>query len=200
MHHDKRASAISNFRIASDGSLKKRGGYTLYHTFPDVVRTFWEGTLKAKRYLFAVCGNGIYVVDELSGSPTRIDSVPSANGVLTFFEYEQELYLADGSSLRRYLPATRTFPAVTPYIPLYGYNWHPSTGGTVNEELNLLSNCARVLYSNPSSLVSFRLPFACRQILGVRVNGKEVTSYTFQSMSNTLTLPADATGYSVEVP
>ena len=199
MHHDKKASAISNFRIASDGSLKKRGGYTLYHTFPDFIRTFWEGTLQNKRYLFAVCGDGIYVVDDLSDTPTYIDSVRTTEGRLSFFEYEKELYLIDGDNFRKYLPATRSFPKVTPYIPLYGHNWNPSTGGTMNEPLNLLSNNARVQYSNPSNQTTFRLPFSCRRILGVRVNGTELTNYTFQSMTNVVTIPAESTGYSVEI-
>ena len=193
------ASSISNFRLTADGSLKKRGGYEEYLAFPSAIRAFWEGTIGSIRYRFVICGTDIFDLDESSGEMRKLDSVPTLEGEVRFFELEGELYLLDGEQIRVFYPATQNFIQLAPYMPLYGKNWDPIKRGSVNEPLNLLSNKIRVHYENPSNATSFTLPFAYKSIVGVLVNGVKITNYSATAYSNVVTIPASSTGYYVEI-
>ena len=193
------ASSISNFRITSNGTLKKRGGYVKQESFPEPIRAYWKGYLGNKIYQFAACESKIFSIDESTGDPIPMGNLPYSDTNVDFFELEGELYLLDGNEMRVFVPTTQSFESIDPYVPLYGKNWDPTSGGSANEQFNLLTNCIRVQYENPSNATTFKLPFAAKRIDGVRVNGTSVSSYTWQSYSNQLTLPASSTGYYVEI-
>ena len=195
-HH---ASSIINFRITADGSLKKRGGYSRFCAYPKKIRAFWRGQINQMNYQFAVCDTEVYVSDVDSGTPIVIDTVSSSTGEISFWRYGDELYLLDGGQIRVFSPTLRKFEAVTPYVPLYGRNWDPTNRGSMYESFNQLTTHIRVTYENPNNATVFNLPFACKRIVGVRVNAREVTDYTHQSYGSTVTIPASSTGYIVEI-
>ena len=193
----KNATEMINFRLSSDGTLKKRNGYRLHREFPDTVRAYWEGTINQTPFMFAICGNGIYYLDP-NGDLTQIDTVPNTYDDLNFFYYENNVYLADGTGIRAYNAGSVSFPYITPYVPLYGKSWDPVSLGSANEPFNLLTNRIRVQYTNTSGATVFHLPFYARSVDGVKVNGRSV-DYTFVSLSDTVTLSSQVTGLYVEI-
>lgn len=194
-----KASNIQNFRICADGSLKKRNGYRLVRQFGEDIRAYWEGIVHEKFYVFAVSGNTIYNINPFTGMPNAIGTLGTQYNPTSFIEYEGDLYLLDTVGLRVYNRTYDRFDVADPYIPLYGVNWDPSTGGSMNEEFNLLSNSIRIHYLNTSNATTFRLPFYADSVAGVRVNNDWVLDYSFTPYTNTVTLPASKTGYSVEI-
>ncbi len=196
---DGKAYDMENFRILPDGSLKKRTGYHLFHQYPDTVRAYWQGTVSQRSYAFMVCGTTIYRAERVFGAPIPIDTLATTGGKINFFAYRDSLYLQDGLGLRSYDPVTDTFPDVEGYVPLYGKNWDPENGGSVNEPINLLSNRIRIRYVNTTLQSNFNFPFYAQSVEGVRVNGQLITNYIFAPGARNLVIPAEATGYSVEI-
>lgn len=196
---DQSATHIENFRISNDGSLKKRTGYRIVRQFPYTVRAYWEGSIKSYPYIFAVAEDKIYHIDAFSGVPELIGTLGSSSGRIDFFLYEDDLYITDDDGLRVYNPATHTFPAAEPYVPLYGKGWDPVACGSLFEPFNLLTNRIRIHYANTTNQTIFRLPFFAQSIDGLYVNGKKITNYSFTAQSNIFTIHEGYTGFDVEV-
>lgn len=181
------ASDMRNFRILSDGSLEKRCGARLRFYLTGSVRGAWEGTVEGKSYFFAVAGASVYRLteDDPVGEPQPIYYLPTDEGMVSFISYADHLYLNDGVSICRFVPALGTFTVADCYTPLYGKNWNPIGMGTVYEPRNLLQNRIRIHYLNAAGETEFRLPYSCKQINRLRVNGKTVTTYSFVEGSTT---------------
>ena len=194
------AADVRNFRILSDGTLEKRCGYTRSYTFSQPLRGLWEGVVSGESYLFAVAGNVIYMRAPDATTPSAIYTMTTSTGGVSFFLYRERLWLMDGKSLLVFRPGTRSFSIAQGYVPLYGYNWHPTSLGEINEPLNLVRNEIRVHYFNSNGSTTFHLPFTSKKINYVRVNGSAITTYTFQPGTSSFTIPtAYATVGSVEV-
>ncbi len=193
----RKAADIQNFRICSDGSLKKRTGYYTMQTFSNPVRGYWEGNVGTDYCKFVICSNKIYTIEIFSGSPVEIGTTTSMYGPAEFILYENSLYIPDAGGLLVY--DAGAFVKAKPYVPLYGKNWNPSAGGDLNEPLNLLTNHIRVHYANTGGARAFSLPFYAKAIDKVLVNGSPVTGYSFLTGEKTLWLPAESTGVDVEI-
>jgi len=194
------AADMRNFRILSDGTLEKRCGSLSRYAFSSPIRGLWEGTVGDESYLFVVAGNQIYMYSRIETSPRPVYVLTTSEGEVSFFLYCGRLYLMDGESLLYYHPTKRYFSLASGYVPLYGYNWHPTAMGEVNEPINLIRNDIRIHYFNSNGSTTFQLPFTADRVRRVAINGTPITTYTFTPGTNTFTIPSGQSGVgSVEV-
>lgn len=197
----KKATDIRNFRICPDGSLEKRKGWRTLRTFPERVRAYWEGKVGNSFYQFAICGKTVYSINPVMGVLEICGTLSNTYTDIEFVVYEDDLYIID-DSIRIFRKDPFVFEKLTPldvYIPLYGKDWDPINGGAVYEQINLMTNHIRVSYHNAPLVSVFHLPFYASAIDSILVNGIPVTDYVFSSSSNTVTVPAASSAYSVEI-
>ncbi len=165
------AADICNFRIARDGSLVKRYGFSPIMSLPGTPRAFWSGYLGGIKCSFALISDSVYAVDLISGSTSFISSIGTSSGEAEFYFCQGFLYLLDGRELYRY--ADEGFCAFSGYIPLYGKNWDGCFGCDIYEHINYLSDKIRIHYKNLTSSSSLYIGVKCSEILSVLVNGIE---------------------------
>lgn len=184
------AEDMCNFRILPGGILKTRMGYKLkkYFSGGKKVRGVWQGTLNGTSLLFAVAGNTIYHLDEDTMDETAAGTISSTEGFVHFCVYQDDLYLLDGKNIYHYFPSPNRFDIVEAYVPLFGYQWSPSSFGDINEEINLLTPRLRVHYYNSSASTVFRLPYYADTVDIVRADGTVITDYTFTPKTDKITI------------
>ena len=120
---------------------------------------------------------------------TAVGTIASGTSNVQFFVYEDVLYLLDGENIWNYISSSNQFEAIEPYVPLYGYAWSPSSYGSINEEINILTPKMRVHYYNPEGQTEFKLPYYAKSVEIVISSGKEISNYQFSSGSNKITFP-----------
>lgn len=184
------AEDMCNFRILPGGILKTRMGYALkqYFAGDKQVRGIWQGTLQGNSLLLAVVDNQIYRLDEETMSTTLVGMIATTEGRVHFCLYLEDLYLLDGNNIYHYFAEQNEFETVEAYVPLFGYQWHPSSFGDVNEEINLLTPRLRVHYYNSNASTVFRLPYYADTVDSVRADGEAITSYTFTPKTDKITV------------
>ena len=148
---------IENFRIRSDGTLKKRNGYLLLRRFPALLRGYWEGEIENQFFIFAVAGSKLYRIDPITDEWEIINTLASSKGQIDFLLFEEHLYIPDASSgLLMYNISSNTFAPIDPYVPLYGVNWDPVSAGQMNEELKEHSVTSRPSMRIASTLLTLK--------------------------------------------
>lgn len=194
------AAASRNFRFLPDGTLEKRCGYVRKYNLSQTVRGLWEGELFGESYLVMVAGDTVYLRVGSNVIPNAVYTLPTSEGEVSIFLYHDCLWLMDGETLLIFRPGTQSFSMAQGYVPLYGYNWHPTALGEIKEPLNLVRNEIRIHYFNSNGSTTFNLPFTTQKINYMRVNGSAITTYVFQPGTSSFTIPAAyATVGSVEV-
>lgn len=172
-----RVSDLDNFRILSDGSLKKRCGFKKKYAFGGAVRGFWEGFLAGSPISCAVVGSDVYV--KQSGGFTKKLTLTSASNTVQFVHYHDHLYLLDGKQIYVFDMLSENFRASEGYAPLIGYGWNPTSLGSIHEPVNLFTNRMRVNYKNPNGTTAYTLPFYATSIDYMVADGRRITNYTF---------------------
>ena len=182
------AADMCNFRILPGGILKTRTGYKLKKHFlaGQKVRGVWKGSVQGISLLFAVAGDKIYRLEGDAMAQTVVGSVANGENPVHFCIYLDTLYLLDGTNIYQYSTVQNKFQAVEAYVPLYGYQWNPTTFGEVNEKINLLSPRLRIHYYNEAAESIFLLPYYAQSVDMVRSDGVKTSSYTFTPGSNRL--------------
>lgn len=195
------AEDMCNFRILPNGVLKVRSGYTYKKHFSSgkKVRGFWEGVLGGLSLVFAVVGDTVYRLSGDTMNEINAGTVTDGEGAVHFCVYEDSLYLLDGEKIQIYVPATSKFSEIEPYVPLYGYQWHPSSYGEVNEQINLMTPRMRVHYYNSGDTNVFTLPYYASSVDVVYVNGRKSNDYTFSANSNKITFTSSAAPITAEI-
>ncbi len=194
------AEDMQNFRILSDGSLEKRCGFYTRMSLNAPIRGAWEGSIGGVTHFFAVAGSTVYRLNEDEEAPTEIYTLATEEGPVGFAYYRNRLYLFDKGALLCYRSGLGTFSDAEGYTPLYGRLWHPTEMGEVNEGLNLIQNRIRIQYYNGSGSTTFQLPFTCKKIDYLKINGSYVYSYSFTPSTSHFSIPtALSTSSSVEV-
>lgn len=195
------AEDMCNFRILPNGTLKVRSGYTRIKHFSsdEKVRGVWEGVLDDIYYFFVVVGDTVYrlVGEELS--ETNVGTITNGNGTVRFCVYENMLYLLDGIKIWTFSSTSPKFTELEPYVPLYGYQWHPASYGEINEQINLLTPQLRVHYYNSTDTDTFILPFYSSSVDVVFVNGRKTTEYSFTPGSNKVVFTSAVHPMTVEI-
>lgn len=186
------ASEIRNFRIKQDGSLEKRCGWVLYQSCPDRIRAYWEGNIANTQRCFAVCGAAVYRIDA-SGEFVFLRSLSSATDRATFFFHHDTLFLMADGTIFAFRTDQGTFSKAFGYVPLVGRDWHPATGGSILEPLNLLNPFYRITYHNPGGYTEYKLPYPGSMLI-VEVNGTPCIHYNYTAGSNVFSLQESDTG------
>ncbi len=197
---DSGSSDMKNFRILPDGSLEKRCGFETVILGTKPIRGYWEGSFSGVDYIFYVAGNTLYRRSQNDASPVPLTALTASDNRVSFFLFHNSLYLLDGYTIMTFQPDSGIFSVAQGYVPLYGKDWDPKTLGEINEPRNLLNTRLRVHYLNSSASKVFQLPFTAQRVDSVRVNGTNVTSYTFQAGTSSVTIPDNyATGGEVVI-
>ena len=142
------AEDMCNFRILPGGVLKTRMGYRLHKYFPGMqkVRGVWQGTLKGVSLSLFVVDSSIYRLMQNVTSESPAGELSTSEGLVHFCVYLDDLYLLDGKSIYQYSVSQNKFLEMEAYVPLFGYQWSPTSYGDVNEEINMLTPRLRVHY------------------------------------------------------
>lgn len=190
-------SSIVNFRILADGSLEKRNGWKPYLTLAQKkICGVWQGSLDGDPLFIIVTEDQIFRVENGIAHPTA--SVPyTLSGPVSMFSYRNHLYMIDGISIRVWIKDLELFDEALAYVPLLGIGWHPRTMGATHEPLNLLSNRARVHYTNTSGETVYHLPLIASKIDSVTVDGVPTKNYVFNNPTSQLVV--NTPGTSVEI-
>ncbi len=195
------AEDVCNFRILPGGVLQTRMGYQLKKSFSSSqkVRGVWEGTIGGVALLFVVADDKVYRLEGEAMTESVVGTISNAHNQVHFCLYLDDLYLLDGIGIYHYVPSQNKFRAVEAYVPLYGYQWNPTTYGDVYEEINLLSPRLRVHYFNSTGSSVFRIPYFADAVDSVWADGKTITDYTFASGSNQITINTSTPPTFVEI-
>ena len=143
-------SLIENFRITKNYKLQKRPGHHTFINFTTTadVQGIWQGVIDGKEILLS-CWNGNVYEYDLSISTTTVDiadliteGTVTIIGTLTdartcIFWFQDKIYFMNGAEYKEY--DGTTFQDVTGYVPTIALNAPPAGGGTLFEEVNLLT-------------------------------------------------------------
>ena len=195
------AEDMCNFRILPNGVLKVRSGYIRKKHFASgqKIRGVWEGVLDGISLFLAVVGNTVYRLVGEEMSEITAGTISDRPENIHFCVYQDTLYLLDGEKIWTYMPSSTKFVEVEPYVPLYGYQWHPQLYGEVNEDINLMTPRLRVQYYNSGDYKVFILPYYASSVEVVYANGRKTTDYTFSGNSNKITFTSATPPTTVEI-
>ena len=195
------ADDMCNFRILPNGVLKVRSGYVRKKHFASgqKVRGVWEGVINNVSHFFAVVDNTVYRLMGEEMNEISAGTITNMQEYVHFCFYEDTLYLLDGVEIWTFVPNTNVFVKVEPYVPLYGYQWHPQSYGLVNEEINLITTRLRVHYYNSGDYRTFLLPYYASSVEVVYANGKKTNNYSFSENSNKVTFHSETPPITAEI-
>lgn len=141
-----RLAVLKNFRILSDGSAMKRGGFRHVCTLEDELRGETAYSDGGEEIILAALGENLARISVFDGSVTTSKVFSSGEGAVKFFDFCGELYMLDGDALYRYLGGCDAERCL-PYIPLYGKRWSVGdTAGMINQPLNMLTPKIKISY------------------------------------------------------
>jgi len=143
-------SFSENYRYTPNFKVKKRPGH---HTFIDFgvdqdVQGIWQGVIGGKDVMLTVWDGNVYEYDMSVITVTTAiadlitELTVSIIGTLTdlktqIFWFNSKVYFRNGIEYKEY--DGTTFQDVVPYVPTVALNAPPAGGGTLFEEINLLS-------------------------------------------------------------
>lgn len=135
---------MENFRVLSDGSLKKREGYRTVFSQPNIIRAVWSGHIGDSFNCYLLISNQVRRLIISDGRVASCGNINTMTGDAEFFFLRDTLYLKDESAF--YKIDDSGVSVVTGYIPLLGKDWDVGYPGEINESLNLLHRRARITY------------------------------------------------------
>ncbi len=174
------ASEVYNFRIMPDGSIMKRQGFKRLATLSEAPTYFGIFNINSSEVGLAVIGKKIFEVDLESGECSQYMGTLDAKATnCDIVFYNENILIFDGTHAK--LVKDGEVQDFNGYVPLYGKAWHPTGGGPVHEQLNIVSERYRVNYSLSSDTDKIRLPNNADYIDYVEVNGEALYSddYSF---------------------
>lgn len=166
------ASDIHNLRITHGGSLQMRGRNEALCILNANVEGLWCGTLNKRDIILAAAGGILFIIDPTTHERTALGTVGS--GECLMFEFAGCIYCKteayygkyDGNSLLR----------VDGYIPCVAISCAPSGEGELFEEINLLSEKRRQLFSGDGKSIYYRLAENdIDELISVKENGVDYT-------------------------
>lgn len=152
---------MNNFYITNDYKLKKIHGYKSFWQFADSIDAMYPANLGGIGYLLVASDSKLYYFLETDLNdydtweeiePTLIGNI--GTGDVSFFTFDKKVYILsgkyhswDGTTLRE----------VEGYTPLVFINTPPSGGGTLYEEINILSPKKHQTFNGDGSSKTFHL-------------------------------------------
>jgi len=160
-------SLLENYKITKNFKLKKRPGH---HTFIDFgignVQGIWQGQLGGKDIMLSVWNGNVYEydmsvdTDTISIADLITEGTVSVIGTLTdlktqIFWFNSKVYFRNGVEYKEY--DGTTYQDVVAYTPTIALASPPAGGGTLFEEVNLLSGSKTQTFIGDGSSILFQL-------------------------------------------
>lgn len=165
--------SAENLDVRPDGSLVSRCGYRQLRELDGEFR----GHFTRGDKLYTVIGNSFEVIDTKDGDRVTLGTLPTDSGHTEIFCFGGDMYVHDGVKL--YRSADEALTEVEGYAPYYGMNWNPAYGGTVNEDINYLSDRFMVSYTVNQTTNSFFLGIEAASIDRVELSFKVLDKDNF---------------------
>lgn len=168
-----------NFRVTSDGALKKRPGMQRVYDFGAEIHGAWHGYVGGVEYTVVAAGGKLYTVDAAERSVTEIGGCADAH--TEFFGFAEKLYILDGTHYKVWAGAEHTAQDVAGYVPVVLAGTAPTGGGTELQAVNKLTAKRRVWFSPDGTAKEFVLPergLASVDSVANRVTGTAMSGYT----------------------
>ena len=178
------AAVMRNFRITAENHLQIRPGYGAICTLSsgNKVQGMWAGYVKGVFHIVAACGGHLWAID-VSGKSAS-DKGEIDDSVTFFFGFSEKLYILTGAEYYSW-DGENTVSIVEGYIPIVSTAVPPTGGGTVLEQINLLTGKKRAQFSPDGSARTFQLPETeINEIISVE--GTEI-EYTTDTEKGTVT-------------
>ena len=145
-----RLSEFRNFKLLSDGSALKRGGFRYLSTLDGETRGEIAYADGGENVILAAVGNRLCRVSATDGSVSSAEVFSTSEGCVKFFCALGELYVYENGRFYVYAGGCQLHEC-TPYVPLYGKHWAVNREpGEVNEPFNMLSPRIRINYVGDS--------------------------------------------------
>ncbi len=152
---------MNNFFITNDYKLRKIYGYKSFYNFGAPIKGMYSTNLGGTEYLLVAVNGKLYYFlnEELEDEgnwdtlePTEIGIIPDRE--TTFFTFDKKVYILcgkymswDGTTLRE----------VEGYTPLVFINTPPAGGGTIYDEINMLSSKKHQTFNGDGTSTTYHL-------------------------------------------
>jgi hypothetical protein len=148
------ASKMLNFRITPQGQLKKREGWKkIFDSLTGNVQGMWYGKLNNTTF-FLFCNNGhLYSGNLNDGTKTDLGTLTDAP--TRFIPFGGKVYLNNGTEYKSY--DGTTFATVTGYRPKIAIGTPPAGGGTLYEQINVLTGAKHQTFSADGIATEYQL-------------------------------------------
>lgn len=165
------ASNMMNFVIGRDGSLIKRGGTVKACECYGNIDAIWSGNIKGEETLVFVSEGRLYRISTSSipAVPRFIGEVANDNKYL-MFDFNGCLYIKSSRYYGKY--DGETLQEVEGYIPCVAMSCTPAGEGVILEQINILSDKRRQLFSGTGTGVFYKLAEKdIDEIVSIKVDG-----------------------------
>ena len=163
---------MRNMRITHGGSVEKRAVTKMHCALPANIQGIWCGSINGSEALLAAAGGILYSVDTTSGNATNVGTV--GLGECLFFEFDSYVYCKTQGFYGKF-DGSRLY-AVDGYIPCVAISCSPNGEGTLYEEINLLTDKRRQLFSSDGNSLSYKLAEdGISAVISLKVDGVAYT-------------------------
>jgi hypothetical protein len=128
---------MRNFRITNNYKVEKRIGHTTFKDFSNAKPCYgvWSGILGAKSVILTV--NDAKLREYNVGTATWSDVGAITDAPTTMLYFDGKVYIRNGTDYKEY--DGTTYQDVSAYVPTIAIGAPPAGGGTLFEEINLLT-------------------------------------------------------------
>lgn len=175
------ARYMRNFRVTDSGSIVKRNALTEFCSFGEIgadgnealpIYGIWTGYLGGRERIVVSIDGTIcsFNIGDSKPLPDFAGSIPAEKCIM--FEFNGFLYIKAGDYYGKF-DGTNLY-TVEGYIPCVAIGCEPSGGGEVFEQINLICDKRRVLFSPNGEATVFKLPETeIDSIVSVKLDGIE---------------------------
>ena len=149
------ASDMRNLRVTDGGSLVKRNGEIQVWTAPERIEYIWSGSLNGEELIVLAADSKLYKLrpNSIPASSFTIGYIGS--GKCFIFQFGGILYIKTETTYHKYDGNRLT--AVEGYIPLVALSCKPSGEGEIFEQINLICDKRRQLFSPAGNAMVYKL-------------------------------------------
>lgn len=178
------ASSMSNFRISSDGSLEKRPENNQVLNIGAAIEGIWKGKLDGEDVTVFSAGGELIKLYRDEGTFEVLGVI--GTGHCEFFVFGGALYVMNGSTYTKL--SGGVLSSVEGYIPTIAVSCTPDGAGTSFEQLNLLTDKRKQLFSADGISTEYKLAESdIRSVESVYCSGVEITGYTVDTSAGKIT-------------
>ncbi len=166
------ASDMMNFRVTDSGSLVRREGISWLWNAPKKIDGIWSGNLGGTETVLVVSDCRIYKLTPNTIPATAMALGTVGEGKCVMFEFGGLLYIKTATSYHKY--DGMVFSEVEGYMPLVALSCSPDGKGEIFEQINLICEKRRQLFSGDGSGLLYVLAENdIAEILSVKIDGKD---------------------------